>query len=379
LYLLDRRLVDLVGILADGLPRHDVHVPGEEHAAHAALRHRLDEGVLDLRERPAIRDGILVLHDLRGLGQEVGIVAVEGVLMEDDAALLLVDLRRSLVARGIGDVREPLNLQLPTLRSGQAELVVLRLVETVATDEHSDEAGVELLAQGVQHHADDLVAQAGSHLPVSDPVDRPGDLVVHRQRPVLPDVVDAVLVSGGDAVGRAVRHDHQGRDLNVVRLRPVTDELGSVGDRLHRGSATQRVRVSATVADIRLVVVGEQLLALGSIVLRRGEADEARTVVLEGGLVRADHFGVVPLRELVPKAHRVLDAPRLKVTDDLLIESVFRDVREAEHLERDLRLLAEPSQLEDLKEAVTQRMRHAARQVQQEHDAVVLAVLLDDL
>ena len=53
--------------------------------------------------------------------------------------------------------------------------------------------------------------------------------------------------------------------------------------------------------------------------------------------------------------------------------------REAEHLVGDLGLVAEPSQLEDLKEAVLERVRHRPAHVHQEHDAVVLPVLLDDL
>ena len=51
----------------------------------------------------------------------------------------------------------------------------------------------------------------------------------------------------------------------------------------------------------------------------------------------------------------------------------------AEHLKRDLRLLAEPNQLENLKVGVTDGRAHAAAEVKHEHDAVVLAVLLDDL
>ena len=55
------------------------------------------------------------------------------------------------------------------------------------------------------------------------------------------------------------------------------------------------------------------------------------------------------------------------------------DIGVAEHLKRDLRLLAEPYQLENLKVCVTDGRTHAAAEVKHEHDAVVLAVLLDDL
>ena len=54
-------------------------------------------------------------------------------------------------------------------------------------------------------------------------------------------------------------------------------------------------------------------------------------------------------------------------------------IGEAEHLKRNLCLLAEPCQLENLKEAMFDRGSHRPRKIKHEHDAVILAVLLDDL
>ena len=52
---------------------------------------------------------------------------------------------------------------------------------------------------------------------------------------------------------------------------------------------------------------------------------------------------------------------------------------EAEHLKGNLRLLAEPHQLENLKKAIGERRSHRPAAIKEEADPVVLAVLLDDL
>ena len=300
---------------------------------------------------------------------------MEDLVVDNDAAVLVRLLRSSEPGRG-GEV-----VVRTLLLRGDAVLVEERFGQGRGANHHPDEAGVELLTQGVQHDADDLVAQARSHLAGGHPGDRSRDVVLHRQHPVLTDAVHGVDIvalraTDADAVGRTVRDVHERGDLNVVGLDPLRDELGRDGDGLHRWRTTQPDRGGTLVLNDGLVEVGHDLLALVRAVPRRGDVDEAGLVERERVDLLTDDLRLVQLAEVAVVLRGVLLAPLIELGS---VEARLIHFGVAEHLKGDLRLLAEPNQLADLKEAVRQGVLHRPAEVHEEHNAVVLAVLLDDL
>ncbi len=261
--------------LLHGLTRHDIHIPGEEHAIPAALRHRLDEGVLDLGEGSTVRNGILVLDDLRGLGEEVGVVAGEDVRVNHHAAVL-VRLLRSSVPGEVGHfdtVVAVIAVEVLALLVAHAEAHEGLIVHPMTAHIHPDAPGVQLGAEAVEHGADDHVADAesgGVHR--MDALHRAKHLVDHRDRAVGAVAVEvgSLCVLDGDSVGRTVRDHHEGRDLNVVLRDPILHVFGGNGEGFHGRSAVQREEVGAGEVgrNERPVEHGEQLLPLLRIVLR---------------------------------------------------------------------------------------------------------------
>ncbi len=128
----------------------------------------------------------------------------------------------------------------------------------------------------------------------------------------------------------------------------------------------------------RTVQVGHHALTISSRIGGREEVEQAHHAVLNGG-----GLGVVDLREQGRVDEVALTALAPELVEGgivLLAVNVGRAaVGEGEHLKRNLGLLAEPHQLEQLEDAVAQTDAHAAGEVEHEHHAVVLAVLLDDL
>ena len=157
-----REAVDLLAHGLQRLTRHDVHIPGEEHAARSTLTHRANKGVLDLGERATIRNGILVLDDLGSLDEEEAVIAGVGSLRQNDAPFPIVSLlhgkeaRAILVSTGTAVVATTvtillLRVNLLRLVGGDAEPAEHICVEVLATHEHSHGAGVESLAKIVKH------------------------------------------------------------------------------------------------------------------------------------------------------------------------------------------------------------------------------------
>ena len=370
--LLNYSFVLLGGMVVDGIQRplhgltcHDVHVPGEEHAAASPLAHRLDEGVLDLREVARRSRGIRVLDDLRGADEEERIVAGEDIRVDDDRTVR-VGILRGLVAVSRVHV-EPgaaaVDVHLLLMRDTERKVVTL--AEVVLPDEHPNAPGVDRLPQTVEHGHQGEVAHAEVRvLRKFDPLRSPGDLVHDGQGAVAVVVkVASGIVLDHDAVRLSIGHDHQGRDLNVVGLNPVHHHLRGDGHGLNgRGAAqVQEMRTAAIVLDQAFVQVGEERFTGRGRVLRGREGDEfgathhgcVRRVALQVGIV-------------MPRQTHVLQVRRVNVGEPV-------------DLKRNLDLLAEPNQLENLKEAVPDAVGHRTAQVEEEHDAVVLALLLDDL
>jgi len=365
-----RVVVDGIHHPLHGLTRHDVDVPGEEHATARTLAHRLDEGVLDLREVARSVRGIRIDHDLGGADQEERIVSGERVPVNDDRTVRVGFLCR-LEAGGVGH-RELVSTRPNhiALLVGQAEGVEVTLRQVVRAHEHSNAPGVQGLAECAEHGGESHVADADvAVVREVEPFRRAKHLVHHGERTLTVVVIvqdrsrPDTLAADRHAIGLTIRHDHQGRDLNVVGLNPVHHELGGNGDRLNRGSATQTNEGGTATGSQRqaLVEVGEEGFAGGRIVPRGGESDE---------FARANQSPSRTLTRHLRHEGQVVAQP---------LQHMATDVREAEHLERDLGLLTEPHQLENLKEAVLEAVGHRPAEVKEEHDAVVLAVLLDDL
>ena len=308
--------------------------------------------------------------------------------MAHNRALLVPLTRRLKAGRGnddeavlVGGVE-----QLLALVVGQAELCKLGFGEDVATDIHPNDAGVQLgthrIKDGRKRDVRQVVAVVGRQV---EAVSRPVDFVHHGQHALLVDIV--VIVTGevwvGDihAVGLTIGDEHEGRDLNVLRLHPLLHELRGNGSSLNRGRTVERQATGC--ADVvgfrnqRLVDVGKQTLTLGRIVPRGGEVHQAAQAVLHRARLGVDCRGVSELAVKVSTA--LLGLPNLTLILVPSDQGGGVDIGEAEHLKRDLHLFAEPHQLKHLKERVTHPHPHAAGEVKQEHDAVVLALLLHDL
>ena len=378
-------VVQTVCRLAEGLACHDVDVLRQEHPAAVALAHRLDKGVLDLGESPALHDGLLVTHRLRSLDEEVGIVSGEDAVVQHDAAVLLVHLRRLLEAGGGGGVVALATGLFPPLLLTDAEGAVVVVAEGAATHIHPDDPGVERGTDRLKHRGDDGVGEVRVGVVLAaHAVDRPEHLVGHGQVVVLLHVVEGatklLLVLNIDAVGLTVRHDHERRNLNVVVPHPLLHELTDEHDALHRGGATHRDGTATTgLTAVGGVQSRKNLLPHFPAVTGRGEVYQLRTVDLDGvGVLGGDlRIGVV---------HETLTPRIVRVGLDVFLAGGFTarvertgHIREGEHLNRNLRLLAEPHQLHHLKDAILQDRPHRTGEVDHKDDPVVLAVLLDDL
>jgi hypothetical protein len=389
-------VVEAIPFLAHGLTRHDVHVLGEEHATTCPLAHRLYKGVLDLREVPALRDGIRILDDLRSLDEEERIVAGVGGGREDDAPLVVVAVLRllkpgrTLVGNPVAKV-PALDLTLGlcihhfvfVLRDAEVSEHAFR--EGLGTDVHSHRPGVERGLEVIKHHAHDHAAHV--HATVL--------LGVHPRHGLKNLVVDdeAVLLHHGvgnrivgrlrgkvDSVGLTIGDDHHGGNLNVVVHDPLLDELGGDHHGLHGGSATKRddATAASVIRDIGFVEEGKQLLTIRSGVPRRGEAVEVRGVVgnAVGLLVHDLGLQDVQVRRIVVVVGTATSNLRV---DDFPAGTDDIGGGESVDLKGNLRLLAEPHQLENLKNAVPKNVGHRTGEINHKEDSVVLAVLLDDL
>ena len=380
----------------DGLPRHNVHIAVEEHAATRPLAHRLDKGVLDLGEGSALRDSVLVLDDLGGADEEERVVAGGHLRVADDRALL-VRLAHGSEARRVAHVAlmvREVEVHL-ALTDRHTEGNVVRFVQRVVAHEHTHNPSVHRLAERVKHGADQDIGEADATVGVQvDAVSRPADLVHHRHHAVVGMVVIRRLrhhiVTGVDAVGLTIGDNHEGRNLNLVFRDPLLHELTDRSDSLHRGSAVQREAAGSLGALVvvrslclclvheRTVQVRHHALTIRSRVAGREEVEQPGESVLNGGGLGVDDLRVVG--SVVEVALTALPLPLAEGSIVLLAVNVRgRAVGEAEHLKRNLCLLAEPHQLKQLKDAVAQTDAHATGEVQHEHHAVVLAVLLDDL
>ena len=306
--------------------------------------------------------------------------------MQDEASLL-ERFRRSLVPLRILNalatvlIRQGI-VHLDLLRIAQAELLKAARSQTATGHHiHSDTPGVQLGAEGIEHGADHAIGQIRPAVLVGDGGDRIKDLVRHGEGSTFAVPVESVLLGGVDVVGATVRHDHDGRNLNVVLLHPVHHELGSEGQALHRRRTVQGEHTGsgAGLLHIGFVDVRAQTLTLGRIVLGGCNVHQPSRPDLHGRGAVTVHQGSVPLPvELIGERIGVLLRPCLiRSLIGGITESV--DIGVAEHLKRNLRLLAEPHQLENLKVGMADGLTHAAAEVKHEHDAVVLAVLLDDL
>ncbi len=384
--LLDGESVHGVHHLADVLPCHDIHIAGEEHAARSALSHRLDEGVLDLREGSLLHDSVLVLDDLGILRDEERIVAGVRFGVAEHGTVLVRFLRGiepGAVAEILGRVVPVRLVELLLLLLTHAEGGKHTLCERVPANEHPNDLGVQTNAQGVVHRCENDIRKADATvLLLLNPNARPHDLVHHGEA-----VLGAVAVEVGflvgrghdiNAVGLTIRNDHQSGDLNVVGSHPILHKLRHNGDRLHGGRTTQAQSLSTGmgVLNNRTVQEGESALTIFGLVRRRAEIDE---------FGRPNHHGVgtfaedVTIRKVKPISSSVLTDMVLVCPAEIHIVLGAVDLREPKDLKRNLRLLAEPNQLQGLKEASLEVRVHRPAEVKHEHDAVVLAVLLDDL
>ena len=305
-----------------------------------------------------------------------------------DKASLLERFRRSLVPLRISNGQTTLVVMgdgigiLLLLLFAQAELLKAAFrQDTSGHHIHSNASGVQLGAEGIEHGVDDTIGQIRPAVLVVDDGDRIKDLVRHGEGSTLAVPVDSILLGGVDVVGATVRHDHDGRNLNVVLLHPSRHELGSEGNALHRGRTVQGevTGSGAGLLHIGFVDVRAQTLTLGRIVLGGGNVQQpSRTDVHTRGAVTIQSPCAPFTVELVGERIGILLPPC--ITRSLILGiKVAVDIGVAEHLKWDLRLLAEPHQLENLKVGVADGRTHAAAEVKHEHDAVVLAVLLDDL
>jgi len=135
----------------------------------------------------------------------------------------------------------------------------------------------------------------------------------------------------------------------------------------------------AVVRNHGLVDVGKQTLTVRRAVAGGSKVQQTAQPVLNRSRLGVHRFRVESLLKLLIRLGGLVEslaaAAEIIVTD----EGGGVDIGEAEHLKRNLRLLAEPHQLKHLKERVRHPLRHTTGEVKQEHDAVVLAVLLHDL
>ena len=389
-------VVEAIPLLAHGLTRHDVHVLDEEHATACPLAHRLDKGVLDLREVSALRNGLRILDDLRSLDEEERIVAGIRGGREDEASVVVVGVLRllkpgrTLVGKPVGVV-PALLLTLAfrihhfvfVLRDAEVSEHAFR--ESLGTDVHTHRPGVERGLQIVKHHAHDHVAHVHSTVLLRvHPRHGLKNLVVNDEAVPLHHGVGnrivGLLRGKVDSVGLSIGHDHYGRNLNVVVRDPLLDELGGDHRGLHGRSPTKRENASAVpvLRNVSLVEEGEQLLTIRHRVPRRGEAVEGHTMI-------PDAVGLL-VQNLELGENEVCGV----VVVDCTTASEFRfDVTatgtdgitggEPVDLKGNLRLLTEPHQLENLKNAIAKHVRHRTGEINHKKDSVVLAVLLDDL
>ncbi len=107
--------------------------------------------------------------------------------------------------------------------------------------------------------------------------------------------------------------------------------------------------------------------------------DQTGVLVQNPGRAGTSDFRLQGVNELLALVGGVVVEVVVGLVERIPVHGVAVNIGEAEHIERDLRLLAEPHQLENLKETIFDAALHRPAEVKQEHDAVVLAVLLDDL
>jgi len=146
---------------------------------------------------------------------------------------LLVSLLCSLVPGRIAD-RVPLVVEhiveARLLLVGQAEGDKLVHVERVTRNEHPNDPGVQLGTHGVKDRGDREVGEVLPDVLVThvEAVSRPVNLVDHGENPLIRAVIIVsrnLRVADIDPVGRTVRDEHEGGDLNVLLLHPLLHEL----------------------------------------------------------------------------------------------------------------------------------------------------------
>ena len=279
LQVIPREFVDGVILPPNGLTRNDVHIPGEEHAARSPLAHRLDKGVLDLREVSLIKNRVLVPNDLRGLGQEEGIVAGVSVHGKEQHTVIPVGILRSLKP-GAFAVSRIANL-VPLLVGQLFDVVVFPIRhaevrihgfgEARSTDKHSDAPCIELLCESVQHRPDNGVGDVDSDLiDRIDFVNGVQNLVVDGEHHAFDDEVGhglCSIIDKTDPIRVAIGHDHDRGNLNVVVCDPRLHELADHRNALHGRSPAHADDAAALLRHIGLVQVGEQTLPIRSRIL----------------------------------------------------------------------------------------------------------------
>ncbi len=377
-----REIVDGV-LCAEGLSCHDVHILGEEHATPATLRHRLDKGVLYLREVSGGSDGLVIIDDPGATNHKERIVAgVQGGVRKKRPGVVRLlrseepgRLRQRPAVIVVGVIAILLQGSVIMLR--EAEGAVSLIGEGLGADEHPNAAHIHRGAERIQHRADDGIGEAVGLIPAIDAVNRPGHLIVHREDDTIIDKVSVGCIIHVDAIRIAVRHKHEGGNLNIVLRDPLLHKLRDKNHALHgRGVAKPDDR-RASLADISFPQVGEKALPLPGAVTGRGKAIQLR--IPEIGLM---HLLMLILCCLAEHKARVgiviLDPLRQFLAVKFLVAGKV-PIGEAEHLKRNLRPFAEPNQLRDLMETFIDDSTHRPGQVKHEHDAVILPVLLDDL
>jgi len=257
--------------------------------------------------------------------------------------------------------------------------------ESLATHEHSHGAGVQSLAKILKddrHH--DIAhrhSTVGHRIDASDLLK---NLVVHGEgSPTNRGVGNAIPPTSHvfglevDSVGLTVRNDHDGRNLNLFVGHPLLHELASDHHGLHGRSRTKREHAIPHLHDNGLVEKGEEPFTLGRIVRRGCQLNQLAPTVHQAVRTKIHKLGSVLRLVGAVVALRNHCAESLRINPATLAHHAH--FGETKHLKGNLRLLAEPNQLKNLKEAIRNGVPHRTAAIKEEADPVVLAVLLDDL